>query len=314
MTLTRKTIGRSIALAAFGFLSTQSFSQILTSGFYPNQGQLTVATTYTSKQSDNFWAGNQKQPGNPGGLGEITSNVYSLFAEYGITDRISVDVSLPYIENEYNNEVVEGLQDINIFAKFKIFEKSGEGFGRFNLGVATGIGFPVSDYDGGGVISLGNAATSYNFDFIAQYELPFNLFVEVQGGSSVRDSDEFDVPPALSYGFKIGYFHKYFYVHSELDIQDSIYGLDIGTAEFIEAGGLGDRPNPAILPLTEVDFTSLSFSAYVPIIKEDFGDLGLSGSYKTTLDGRNFNNESSFSIGIVYQNSFKEKKSEEITE
>ncbi|WP_010182205.1 hypothetical protein [Aquimarina agarilytica] len=310
MTLTLKTLKRSTALAALGLCSFKGFSQILTSGFYPDQGKLTIATSYTYKQSDDFWAGSNKRPGNPAGLGEITSDIFNLYAEYGITDKISIDVNIPYIKNTsgtgqkdpvLDDNEISGVQDLNIFAKFKIFEKSGDGFGRFNLGFATGIGLPLSDYEGEGVLSIGNEATSYNFDFIAQYELPMNLFIELQGGSSVRDSDEFNIPSTLSYGAKIGYFHKYFYVHAELDFQDSVDGLDIGTPEFMAAGG------PAILPETEVDFTSLGFSAYVPIYKDHWG---VSAGYTTTLDGRNFSNESSFSFGVIYQNLFHKKTEE----
>ncbi len=315
MTLThkQKTIGKISTLAVASLFSLQASAQILTSGFYPDQGKLTVAASYTSKQSDSFWAGDIKQPGNPEGLGEISSDIFNIYAEYGITDKISVDVNIPYIKNTSGSGVndpvlddneISGVQDLNIFAKFKIFEKSGDGFGRFNLGFATGVGFPVSDYEGEGVLSIGNEATTYNFDFIAQYELPMNLFIEIQGGSSVRQSQEFDIPAALSYGFKLGYFHKYFYVHSEIDFQDSIGGLDIGTPEFAAKG------RAAILPETEVEYSSLSFSAYVPIYQDNFG---ISASYRTTLDGRNFSDESSFSFGIVYQNSFK-KKTQEVTE
>jgi len=279
------------------FIST-SFAQILTSGFYPNKGQLTIAPSYTYKTSDNFFRGKTLTDGNPAGLGDISSNIINLYAEYGITDKISVDVNLPYISNEsetgeldpvLNDNEVSGVQDLNLFFKYKILENHSD-LGCLKLGAAAGIGFPLSDYEGGGVISIGNEATSYNFDAIFQYELPINVFVELQGGYSNRDSDDFDVPNAITYAIKVGYFTEHFYLHAELDIQDSTGGTDIGGEGF---GG------PATLPETEVDYSRLNFSVYLPLYKDI---IGLSTGYSNTIAGRNFSKESSVSVGLVYKN------------
>ena len=69
--------------------------------------------------------------------------------------------------------------------------------------------------------------------------------------------------------------------------------MNIDTPEFAEAGAA------AILPETDVDYTELSFNLYVPVHKKM---IGVSMSYATTLEGRNYNDFSGFSVGLVYSN------------
>lgn len=278
--------------------SLKTVAQIFTSGFYPSKGQLTFAPSFTYASSDSFYRGTTLNEGNPAQLGEITSNIINIYAEYGITDKISADLSLPYISNKseagnldpiLNVETESGVQDLNFFFKYKILENRSDK-GCLKIGAAAGMGFPLSNYEGGGVLSLGNEAVSYNFDTMFQYELPSNIFIELQGGYSHRNGQDLDVPNALAYGVKLGYFSEHFYVHAELDIQDSIDGTDIGGPNF---GG------PATLPETEVDYSTVNFSAYVPVY-EDI--IGISAAYSNTISGRNFSKISSLSFGLVYKN------------
>ncbi len=279
---------------------TVAHSQIFTSGFYPKKNKVTFAPSYTSKSYDKFYRGTVKNEGNPGNFGEIEADIINLFLEYGITDRISIDVSLPYIQVDGGNAIdpvlkvssISGWQDLNIYLKGKIADFD-TGYGSLNIGAAGGIAFPLSDYEGGGVISLGNESTNLNSDLLLHYETPFKLFVEAQAGYSYRISNKFDIPDAYTYAFKLGYFNKYFYVHSEIDFQDSDGGFDIGSPEFIEAG------EAAALPETEIDYTTLTFSAYVPVYKQH---IGVSGGYTFTVDGRNFSKEEGFNIGLVFKN------------
>lgn len=277
-----------------------AIAQFPINGFYSEKKTLTVAPTYSYKSFDQFYRGSELSEGNPAGLGDISSYIFSLYASYTVNDWLSTVVTLPYISTKSQDGVldpvqqtdqVDGIQDLGIFAKAKIFEKPLNSYSKVTLGGAAGITFPVSDYEGAGVLSLGNEATTINGAIILNYISPLNIFTEVQVGYSNRDSKDFDIPNAVLYGFKLGYYNPFFYVHANLEIQDSMSGLDIGTPEFAEAGG------PNILPETEVDFTNLSFNLYIPIYKNK---LGVSTGYTSTLDGRNFSKESALSFGLVY--------------
>ncbi|WP_103069671.1 hypothetical protein [Aquimarina sediminis] len=276
------------------------FSQTPVNGFYPKKNTFTLATSYVYKSFDQFYRGEQLAEGNPAGLGEISSSIISFYGQYAFTNWLSSTVTLPYISTQSEDGVldpiqqvdqIEGVQDLGIYLKSKIFDKKFDDSSKISLGGTTGVTFPIGDYDGAGVLSLGNQATTINGAAIFQYNTPFNIFSELQLGYSIRNSDNFDIPDAMLYSAKIGYYNEFLYLHAKLEMQNSTSGYDIGTAEFGNAGGA------AILPETEVDFTNLAFDFYVPVYKDT---IGISAGYGTTLDGRNYNKESGFSFGLVY--------------
>jgi len=84
------------------------------------------------------------------------------------------------------------------------------------LGAATGVSIPIGDYEGEGVLSLGNNANAYNLSALVQFTSSINIFTEVQAGYSLKQSSEFDVPNATVYGVKLGYFNRFFYTHVQL--------------------------------------------------------------------------------------------------
>ncbi len=280
------------------FLS--ALAQIPVNGFYPEKHTLTIAPSYAYKSYDQFYIGSTLSEGNPDGFGEISSSIISFYGEYSITNWLSTTVTLPFISVEseeggldpvQNVAQVEGVQDLGLFVKAKILEKNFDNSSKITLGGATGVTFPVGDYEGRGLLSLGNQATTVNGSGIFQYTTPFNIFSEIQLGYSIRSSSDFDIPNAMMYAAKLGYYNNLFYVHTKLEIQDSTSGLDIGTPEFGAAGGTN------ALPETEVDYTNLSFDFYVPIYKNT---IGVSAGYAATLTGRNSNKESGLSFGLVY--------------
>lgn len=284
-----------------GCLCSSLTAQTEVSGFYPQKNELTIAPSYSYKQYDRFYAGTELTDGNPAGLGSISSYIINLYGEYGITNWLSASVNMPYIlvksENGTPDPVlgtttVDGVQDLSVFVKAKILEKQIKSIGRIGLGAALGGSLPVGNYEGEGVLSLGNNANTANLNVLAQLTTKFNLFTELQYGYSLKDNRDYDVPNAQVYGIKLGYFNRHFYTHVQLAVHDSMDGLDIGTPEFAEAGG------PRALPQTEVDFTNLNVNLYIPIYKNE---VGLSTGYHKNLDGRNFSKESSLSFGLVYK-------------
>ncbi|AXT61509.1 hypothetical protein D1816_14485 [Aquimarina sp. AD10] len=287
-----------IMLLMCPFLS--ALAQIPVNGFYPEKHSLTIAPSYSFKSSDQFYRGSTLSEGNPAGLGEISSSIISFYGQYAILDWLSTTVTLPFISIEsedgaldpvQNVAQVEGVQDLGLFVKARVLEKNFDNSSKITLGGASGVTFPVGDYEGAGVLSLGNQATTVNGSAIFQYTTPFKIFSEIQLGYSLRNSSDFDIPNAMMYAAKLGYHNNLFYVHTKLEIQDSMSGFDIGTPEFGAAGG------PAILPETEVDYTNLSFDFYVPVYKNT---IGVSAGYAATLTGRNYNKESGVSFGLVY--------------
>ena len=278
------------------------FAQLPIDGFFAKKNSFTLAPSFTYKTYNDFYVGDKLNGAVPANLEEINSTIISFYGQYAISDWLSGTVTLPYIQIESNNNTgavdpvtgedeTDGIQDLGVYLKARIFENKFSDESAFTLAGAAGVSLPLGDYDERGIISLGNQATSYNAAAVAKYTTPLNIFAEVQFGYSLRENSDFDVPNALLYSAKLGYYNELFYLHAKLDIQNSTSGLDIGTPEFGAAGG------PAILPETEVDYANLSFNFYVPIYKNS---IGITAGYATIVDGRNFNKEEGYSFGLVY--------------
>lgn len=287
----------SLLIASVSVSSVMAQADV--SAFFPEKNELSIAPSYTYKISERFFRGIPLNPGNPLGVGDIRSYIVNIYAEYGITDRISANLSIPYIWLEgdvlESNELVpitevDDFQDLSLEIKGKIFGTDVDGIGNISLGAVAGITTPLSDYEGSGVISIGNATTTYNGGLIAQYITPQNIFLALKGGYSYRDTNDAGVPNATVWAAKLGYFNDFLYLDTQLSHQNSLDGIDIGTPEFAAAGG------PAALQQTENDFMLWSFSLFVPI----YESIGITSSYVNTIDGRNFGKEKGFSIGLVY--------------
>jgi len=286
----------------FCFVSFSSLSaQTLLNGFFPKQKELTIASSYSFKSYDNFYIGESLSKTNPMNMGEISSSIISIYGEYGVLDWLSTTVTLPYIstQNEtgtldpvLGTNQVEGIQDLNFFLKAKILDKQFSNASKFSLGGATGVTLPVGGYEEAGILSIGNGSTAYEGCGFMQFKTSSNLFLELQAAYSLRNNPDFDVPNAMSYSAKLGYYNKWFYTHAKIGVQNSLGGFDIGSQEFIDAGG------PNALPETEVDFTNVYFDIYVPIYKQN---IGISSGYAVNVDGRNYDRASSFSVGLVYK-------------
>lgn len=294
------TINTLVYILFFASITSVS-AQTIVNGFFPKKKELTVATSYSYKSFDNFYRGDVVTKSNPMNMGEISSSIVSLYGEYGMLDWLSTTITIPYISVESENGVadpvigtsqVDGVQDLNVFVKAKVIEKTLASNAKISIGGATGVSLPVGGYEEAGILSLGNGATAVDGCGFIQLATPSNIFLELQAAYSLRNNADFDVPNATMYSAKLGYYNKWFYAHAKIGVQNSLSGFDIGSAEFVQAGGA------AALPETEVDFANFYFDLYVPLLKNS---IGVSSGYSVNMTGRNYDRASVLSLGLVYK-------------
>lgn len=270
-------------------------------GFFSAKGEGSVTVSYTYTQYDQFYVADNKMDG-AGMYGEISQDIYSLYAKYGITDRLTVVAIIPYIDatGKDRNEGFDGplrddgFQDFSLWAKYRPFSADFEG-GRFDGLVAAGVSIP-DGYEPGGILSLGSGAFATDLKLGGQLNLDGGFFATFIAGYSLRGNAEselpglegrdLDVPNAINLMGKVGYAASRFYVEAWIFNQNSTDGIDIGGEGF----SMGNFPE------TEVDYTSIGASVYVPIA----AGFGASVGYGTTIDGRNIGDASYISGGITY--------------
>jgi len=278
--------------------SFNAIGQFTTDCFFPKKGESSIAVGYTSKSYDTFYAGTTLAEGNPGGFGAIDSKIVSVYGTYSFSDKLTAVVSLPYISVKNESGVddpvqmtnkVSALQDLSLGVKTKLWQQKFNNSGVI-LGAGAFVHFPISNYEEAGILSVGNGAFSVDGVALLHVQIYGGLFAAAQAGYSVRQNSRFTIPNAFIGELRLGYAHPLFYLATAIGRQNSVSSFDIGSEEFMMRGG------PAILPETEVDYTVLNISGYVPFGKSG---IGATAGYGKVLSGRNAGAESFVTVGIV---------------
>ena len=288
-----------LAVVLFSGVSVSTYAQGLYDGFTPKKNSLSVTTSFTRSQFDEFYLGKEKQNAVPAHE-EIQQNIYSLYAKYGISDRLSAVVSIPFIQAENTNNAadpvngetsISDIQDISIALKYNAYKFQ---FKKADLNIITGVTAVIpTGYEPVGILSIGSGG--FGFDLKTGLHLNTNsgffstLFVgyNLRGDASsdLNGGNEFNVPNAFTTTAKIGYASKFIYVEAWGDLYNSEEGVDIGGPGF--AGNF---------PETNVDYKSFGVSVYKNIIPQ----LGIGLGYGQVIDGRNIGKSSTYSASLTY--------------
>ena len=288
-----------VALSLICYLPSQS--QKIIDGFFNEQGSLSLTAGYTNTHYDSFYVGTMKVDQVP--VGDVDQDIFSLYGKFAITDDFTVITSVPYISEEAggNPDPINGesklsdFQDIQIALKYRLHRFQIDDNNTFVVLAAAGVTIP-GGYEPNGIISLGTGSFNENFSLGAQYNNASGFFISAITGYSFRGKaddnfdilvsrDEFNVPNALLFNGRVGYAGSHFYLEAFADVQSSVNGVDI------MGPGFGNN-----FPETEVDYTVVGLSAYVPL----GSSFGVSGAYGTTTSGRNIGDTDYFNVGLTY--------------
>lgn len=279
-------------------LGTAAQAQSLVTGFMAGKGHGSVVFTGTAERYRNVYLVPAKVDAVPI-YREVRVSSVSMFANYGITDKIEAVVSLPFVQSSgrANRQVLDslgaayvnsrsGLQDLSMFLKFKVLSTP-VGNSQLDLLGAAGVSTPASSYqskaDLGYIIAIGNRATKYTTVGVAQLRTPSGIFVMGQAGYSVRTNP---VPDAFVADAKVGYAGIKFYAEAWASVQQSSSkGTDI-----LQPGFTG------LFTATRVNYTRLGVSLYKPISN----GVGLILAASQYVAGRNVGQSTGISAGVSY--------------
>lgn len=282
-------------LLVFALIVATTQAQTGISGFSKSDGDVTVSLSMSNESYDEVFLVPAEIDGVPV-FNDVTINSYNLYAEFGISDRFTLSVNMPYIVSEGNatNATLEengfsnqrdGFQDLSLNFKYLIksfdFENS-----KLNLLGNLGYETPMSKYevDEGlqSIIAIGNRSNRINGIGIAHFKMNNGIFATGQLGYSVRTND---VPNAVLSQLKIGYAGSNFYGDLYLGAQKSTSGVDI----------LGEGFQ-GFFPATRVSYTKIGLNLYAPVYKE----IGISAGASQIVDGRNIGKATAVFGGLIY--------------
>ena len=124
------------------------------------KNSLCTAVLYSHDRWESYWEGPLKRVN--GNIGKITTQSVAGMVDYGVTDRLNVIASLPYVWTEASQGVLHGVsgwQDLTVAAKFNLLETDFTRSGSLRTIVAVSAGLPIGDYTPDYYpLSLGSAA------------------------------------------------------------------------------------------------------------------------------------------------------------
>lgn len=247
-------------------------------GFQPEAGRGAVAFSYTFEYYDEFWVGETKV--SDPGVGEVETTSYTVWLQWGFTDRLALVANLPYVDADSDGLAgfeESDLQDLSALLRYRLVDVEG-GTTRHTLTAAGGVRTPASDYEENSPVDVGDGSTDALFRLVYQFENgPF--YFSQQVGYDLRGDD---VPDGFPFYTEVGY----------------TFGRVTANALYLRyvADGGTDIGDPGFtFPSNQDETERIGAKAYVRVTDR----FGLSGLFFQTLDGRNSGDATGWSVGGV---------------
>lgn len=266
-------MSRFTVIICLSFLFYTLQAQGPVSGFMPSRKHTDLAIVGGQEQYQRYAFGAQIQDL------ETRISFINLFIEHGISDSLSLVLTVPYLDIANGGM---GVQDGQLFVKFRNKVIPGQ-VGDLNFITAGGIAFPVSNYRTMIERPIGERPFIFQGRFILQYQFYFGGFLHLQSGINFKvvPQSQGAVPVLLRGGF--GTSRYFFEVWSEF-----FKTFNSGTDERI-FGGSGSN------------WWKVGGSIFIPV-SDQFG-LNAGGSY--FLKGRNIGLSTSIFAGIIWRKDWK---------
>ncbi len=294
----------SLLLSGLG-ISILTNAQTPLDGLMMPKGEICVAVVYEDANWDKYWEGTYLRTNQ--NVGTFNRKMVMPMIVGGITDKINVIVSLPYVKTSASGGQmagVDGLQDFGISLKAQLVDHTA---GKGKLKVFSNLSFstPASNYLADYLpFSLGFGTNELGLRAIGLYELDKGPYFRISGaylhrGATQAERDFYyeddafytstmDVPDALHAQASLGswFFQKKLRVEASLTSFRCASGGDI-------------RAYNSPQPTNKVDFDRLEGLAqyYFNNVK----GLGVLAYYNHMFSGRNMGQFSGYGLGLTYQ-------------
>jgi hypothetical protein len=298
ITLARTT--RWLILAAIS--ASTAAAQTADDGLMIPKKTLMMGVMYAHDSWDQYWEGTLRRTN--GNIGTLTTQSTTLVGGYGLTDRLQLMATLPYIETHASQGVLHGLkgfQDLNITAKLRLFGTGPTNHGAFSSFIAATGATPVGKYtpdffplsigtDGrrasahlalnyqSNSVWFANAAAAYMF--CANVRLNRNAYYT---NGQLFLTNEVQMPNVLDYMLSAGFDRGNWRVPVTLVQQRTLGGGDI-------------RRQDMPFVSNRMDFVRLGGDVIYGLPKNLSVQLGAAH----VLSGRNVGESTTFTSGLMY--------------
>jgi hypothetical protein len=296
-------------LALFGPAAARG--QTIDDGVMMPKGDLFVGGFYTHDSWSEYWEGELKRDN--GNIGTLTTETNTWFANYGLTRRINIIGSLPYVWTDASQGVLhsmQGVQDLVLAGKFSLVDRASTPIGDVKA-IAVGFaGIPLTDYTPDfQPLSIGLGSRRFGARFIFNAQTSPGWFANGSTAYTWRSDVTLDRP----YYFT----DNQFFMTSDVDMSnlydyvasagymkhDRMFAFELSQQWTLGGGDIRRQDMPFVS--NRMDFTRVGGMAMVPIPKIE--SFAVRASYDYTVHGRNVGQAHTFTVGLLYRFRFIER-------
>ena len=255
-----------------------------------------------------YWEGSFKRDNE--NLGKVSSSMVAVMGNYGITDKLNVIFSAPYIQTHASAGTLKGmkgLQDLSLWLKWMPLDFK-MGSGDFSLYGVAGYSFPLTNYVADFLpMSIGLRSKNLSLRVIADYQVR-KFFVTGSATYVHRSNIEIDrdayyttemhytnevkMPDAATFNFRTGY-------------RTNSLTAEIVLNNWTTLGGFDITKNNMPFPSNEMNATRAGVA--FKYTTKPLPGLSFIAGGNITLAGRNVGQSTDVSAGVFYVFDFKKK-------
>lgn len=265
---------------------------------YMSKGQVCVAGMYTHSTWNQYWEGSFKRENF--NIGTLTTQSAMLMPAIGISNRVNVILSLPYVwtnSSAGNLMGQKGIQDLSAWLKIKAVKVGG-----FSLHAIVGGSLPIGNYVPDFLpMSIGMQARTATGRLLANYKhSQTGIYLTAHGSynwrSTIRtDRDSYyadgrvystnrmNVPNNFDAGLRLGVLRRKWQTEVWAERTGCLTGDDI-------------RRNDMPYPTNNMEATSVGWYG-----KVQPRHIGVNARVGHVVDGRNVGQTTSYTVGLLYQ-------------
>jgi hypothetical protein len=302
------------ALALLALFQAALFAQTVDDGVMIPSHVLFGGYLFTHDSWDNYWEGPLSRTN--GNIGTLTTQTSTISINYGLTDRINVIGTIPYVGTQSSQGVLagqQGWQDVTLAAKIRLFNHRFHRLGALTAFAVPFWGTPVTNYTpdlqplsigldsmrAGGRSTLNfqsnqgwflNASGAYTWHGDVTLDRPYYFT-----NNQFFLTNIVEMPRSVEYSISPGYLKKgrmFQFTFSKLITQG---GPDVGDIRrqdlpFVSNRMIASRVGGALMyPLPRVPGLTLRFE----------------GSY--VIDGRNVGQSTTITVGLLKTQSLRKR-------
>ena len=191
----------SIAMVVLSVGALKAQTPLYTDGLMMPKKDLGMGLFYSHDQWKKYWEGSLKREN--GNIGTITAQSVTWMGAYGLSDKVTIIATLPYIWTKASSGTLhgmKGLQDLTIAAKYKLLDKDIDKSNLKFFGMLS-LSAPMSNYTPDFLpLSIGLATKNISYRLTGTYTFNKVWFATLSGAYTWRSNVYLDRPSYYTNG------------------------------------------------------------------------------------------------------------------